>query len=172
MVFKTEQNLNSFKEIYTKSSKNSAFIEVKKNIEKIQNYNKGNWWVQDFSSMLPLAINSDTKDLKFFDLCAAPSGKSFQVLSKNIVTLNDINPKRISRLRQNLSRLNFCPEIKNLNGLNFPENNKFDLVILDSPCSSIGTIRKNPEILFKSKKPDLKSLNKLQKDFTKILKIN
>ncbi len=164
LVFKTEQNLNSFKEFHTKSSKNSAFVEVNKNIEKIQNYNQGNWWVQDFSSMLPLAIDSDKKDLDILDICAAPGGKSFQLLSNNIVILNDVNPKRISRLRQNLSRLNFYPEIKNLNGLNFPENNKFDLVILDSPCSSIGTIRKNPEILFKSKKPDLKTLNKLQKD--------
>ena len=38
------------------------------------------------------------------------------------------------------------------------------MVILDAPCSSIGTIRRHPEIFFKSKKPNFSSLNKLQKN--------
>ena len=37
------------------------------------------------------------------------------------------------------------------------------MVILDAPCSSIGTIRRHPEIFFKSKYPDFESLNQLQK---------
>ena len=80
-----------------------------------------------------------------------------------MVVLNDINIKRISKLKTNLSRLKFNPKIMNLNGLDFDENHKFDMVILDAPCSSIGTIRKHPEIFFKSKKPDFVSLNLLQK---------
>ena len=52
----------------------------------------------------------------------------------------------------------------NLNGLDFDENYKFDMVLLDTPCSSIGTIRKHPEIFFKSKPPDFTSLNLLQKN--------
>ena len=84
--------------------------------------------------------------------------------------------KRISKLQDNLSRLKFNPEIKNLNGLNFDENDKFDMVILDAPCSSIGTIRKHPEIFFKSKEPDFSTLNKLQKNLlqksSKLIKNN
>ena len=38
------------------------------------------------------------------------------------------------------------------------------MVILDAPCSSIGTIRKHPEIFFKSKEPDFAFLNELQED--------
>ena len=51
----------------------------------------------------------------------------------------------------------------NLNGLDFDEDHKFDMVILDAPCSSIGTIRKHPEIFFRSKYPDFGSLNRVQK---------
>ena len=36
-------------------------------------------------------------------MCAAPGGKAFQILSKNKVILNDINLKRISKLKKNLS---------------------------------------------------------------------
>ena len=48
--------------------------------------------------------------------------------------------------------------------MKFPENKKFDIILLDSPCSAIGTIRKNPEILFRKDKPDLKSLIELQEN--------
>ena len=163
LVFKSEKYLNNFREPHTKSSKSSAFIETQKKVSKIDNFEKGEWWVQDFASMLPLAFNSKTKNLNILDICAAPGGKAFQVLSNNKVVLNDINIKRISKLKTNLSRLKFKTKIMNLNGLDFDESHKFDMVILDAPCSSIGTIRKHPEIFFRSKYPDFDSLNQLQK---------
>ena len=164
IVFKSGQYLNNYTEPHTKSSENSAFIESQKKINDMPNFKKGEWWVQDFSSMLPLAINPKIKNLQILDLCAAPGGKAFQILSNNNVILNDISLKRISKLRNNLSRLKFNSEIQNINGLDFDENYKFDVVILDAPCSSIGTVRKHPEILFKSKEPDFATLNELQKN--------
>ena len=164
LVFKSEKYLNNFKEAHIKSSKNSAFVKTQKKVKNINKFEKGEWWVQDFASMLPLALIPKTKNLSILDICAAPGGKAFQILSDNMVVLNDINIKRISKLKTNLSRLKFNPKIMNLNGLDFDENHKFDMVILDAPCSSIGTIRKHPEIFFKSKNPDLASLNLLQKN--------
>ena len=96
-------------------------------------------------------------------MCAAPGGKAFQLLLNNKVTLNDINKKRILKLKENLSRLKFKTEIKNLNALDLIENKKFDIVLLDSPCSAIGTIRRHPEIFFKSNGPDFKKLNDIQR---------
>ncbi len=164
LVFKSEKYLNNFKEPHTKSSKNSAFVETQKKVSNIDNFEKGEWWVQDFASMLPLSFNPKKKNLSILDICAAPGGKAFQILSNNKVVLNDINIKRISKLKTNLSRLKFKAKIKNLNGLDFDESHKFDMVILDAPCTSIGTIRRHPEIFFKSQYPDISSLNKLQKN--------
>ena len=164
LVFKSREDLDNFKEPKIKTSTNSIFIKTKKKVTGIQNFNKGEWWVQDFSSMLPLAISNKIENLNILDMCAAPGGKAFQVLFKNKVILNDINVKRISRLKKNLIRLKLNPEIKNLNALNLDENYKFDMVILDAPCSSIGTIRKHPEIFFKSSGPDMESLVQLQKN--------
>ena len=56
--------------------------------------------MQDFSSMLPLAISNKIENLNILDMCAAPGGKAFQVLSKNRVILNDINVKRILGLKK------------------------------------------------------------------------
>ncbi len=163
LVFKSEKNLSDFKEAHVKSSSKSAFVELKKKVTDIYNFNKGEWWVQDFSSMIPLAINNKIKNHNILDMCSAPGGKAFQILSDNKVLLNDINKKRISKLKENLSRLGFNAKIKNLNALDFEEEDKYDIVLLDSPCSSIGTIRKNPEILFRSNGPNFKDLNQIQK---------
>jgi len=167
LVFKSENCLNNFEEKHTKSSTKSAFVEVKKKISDIDNFKEGDWWVQDFSSMIPLAINNKIKNYNILDICAAPGGKAFQILSNNKVILNDINKKRILKLKENLSRLRFDPEIKNLNALDFIEDKKYDIVLVDSPCSSIGTIRRHPEILFKSKKPNFVKLNQIQKNLLK-----
>ena len=164
LVFKSAKCLNKFEEKHTRSSTKSAFVEVKKKISDINNFKEGDWWVQDFSSMVPLAINNKIKNYNILDICAAPGGKAFQILSNNKVVLNDINKKRISKLKENLSRLRFDPEIKNLNAIDFIENKKYDVVLVDSPCSSIGTIRRHPEILFKSEKPNIVKLNQIQKN--------
>ena len=53
---------------------------------EIKSFEHGNWWVQDFSSFFPLQnLPIKKKNKKFLDACAAPGGKSFQILSKNII---------------------------------------------------------------------------------------
>tara|TARA_B100001059_G_scaffold233091_1_gene272337 strand:+ start:51 stop:1316 length:1266 start_codon:yes stop_codon:yes gene_type:complete len=163
LVFKNKKLLDIFKEKYEKTSEFSAFILNRKKIKNLENYEKGHWWVQDFSSMLPIHLSPEIKSKKVLDMCAAPGGKAFQTISlNNDVTLNDINLKRIKTLRTNLNRLNFSNEIKNYDALNIPEKERFDVIILDSPCSGVGTLRRNPDILFKKKPPNLEFLTKIQ----------
>ena len=88
-----------------------------------------------------------------------------KVLSKNLkVTLNDKSKRRIQTLKSNLNRLKFYPKVINKDFIKFDNNEKFDFIIIDAPCSAIGTIRKNPEIFFKSKIPDFDGLNNLQQN--------
>jgi 16S rRNA (cytosine967-C5)-methyltransferase len=165
LVFKNKNLLKVFKEEHAKTTDLSAFILNKKKIKELENYEKGHWWVQDLSSMLPIYLSPEIKSKKILDMCAAPGGKSFQTIClDNKVTLNDISLKRGVTLRDNLNRLNFSNEIKNYNALEIPENEKFDVIILDSPCSGVGTLRRNPDILFKKKPPDLKILTKIQEN--------
>ena len=164
IVFKSKKNLINFDEKLIKTSEISGFVLNKKKIEDMKSFSDGTWWVQDFSSFFPLH-NLEIKDTnkKFLDSCAAPGGKSFQILSQNMrIVLNDISKKRIIRLKENLVRLNFNTKVLNKDFTNFESKEKFDFIIIDSPCSSIGTIRKNPEIFFKKKGPDFERLNILQ----------
>jgi len=165
IVFKNRNLINAFDDEYDKTTDLSAFIKSRKQIKDLDGYEKGHWWVQDLSSMLPLYLSPEIRSKKVLDMCAAPGGKAFQAISlNNTVTLNDISLRRINTLSTNLKRLNYSNKIKNYNALNIPEDEKFDVIILDSPCSGVGTLRRNPEILFKKKPPDLNFLTKVQKN--------
>ncbi|MDC1047100.1 transcription antitermination factor NusB [Alphaproteobacteria bacterium] len=165
LVFKNKNLIESFKEDHDKTTDLSAFIINRKKIKDLENYEKGHWWVQDLSSMLPIYLSPEIKFKKILDMCAAPGGKAFQTISLGSkVTLNDVSLKRADTLKANLKRLNFSNEIKNYNALNISEKEKFDVIILDAPCSGVGTLRRNPEILFKKKPPNLEFLTKIQKN--------
>tara|TARA_B100000886_G_C20370310_1_gene469229 strand:- start:653 stop:1213 length:561 start_codon:yes stop_codon:yes gene_type:complete len=98
-------------------------------------------------------------------MCAAPGGKSFQILSKNIeIVLNDKSKKRLEVLKNNLKRLNFKPIVINCDVKNISLKKKYDFIIIDAPCSALGTIRKNPDIFFKQNEPNFANLVKTQKD--------
>ena len=165
LVFKDKKFLLKFGEKNIKTSDLSSFILEKKRIKETEGYNDGYWWVQDFSSMLPIYLSQEIKSKNIIDLCSAPGGKAFQLLSKgNKVTLNDISIKRTAVLKNNLIRLNFKNNISNKDALSINENQLYDIVILDSPCSGIGTVRRNPEILFKKNSPNFETLTKIQQN--------
>ncbi len=164
LVFKSKDKLENFEEKIIKTSDISGFLADKKNINDIKSFVKGDWWVQDFSSFYPLHnLEIKDKNKKFLDACAAPGGKSFQLLSRKVkLDLNDKNESRIKTIKSNFKRLKFETKIFNDDFISFKENKKYDCIIIDAPCSAIGTIRKNPEIFFKLKGPNFKNLNILQ----------
>ena len=177
LVFKDKKFLKDFKEKNFKTTETSLFLLERKKIKEIDDYYEGSWWVQDFSSMLPIYLSPEIKSKKIMDMCSAPGGKAFQTISqRNEVILNDISFKRINVLNDNLKRLKFGNNISNKDALQINENELFDVVILDSPCSGIGTIRRNPEILYKKKSPNFDNLSKIQENLinkaAKLLKKN
>ena len=108
LVFKNKNLLRGFQEDHIKTTDLSAFIVNRKKIKDLENYEKGHWWVQDLSSMLPIYLSPEIRFKKILDMCAAPGGKAFQTISlDNELTLNDISLKRSNTLKANLKRLNF-----------------------------------------------------------------
>ena len=169
IVFKNEEKLKKFENKLIKTSTISGFLIDEKNFQSLNSFINGDWWVQDFSSFLPMYNFEEINKKKvFLDACAAPGGKSFQILSKNSnVILNDKNKNRIKTLKSNLKRLKLSAEVLNKDFIQFDDRKKYDVIILDAPCSAIGTIRRNPEIFFKNKGPDFKQLLSLQENMLK-----
>ncbi|MDD4520188.1 MAG: transcription antitermination factor NusB [Alphaproteobacteria bacterium] len=143
------------------------FPDFKGRISSIPDYEKGIWWVQDKAASLPvLLLEKDLTGKMVADLCAAPGGKTFQLLDKNAtVDVFDISEKRLSILKENLNRLHLkVHRIQALDGRKIKGENLYDIVLLDVPCSGTGTIRKNPELLLHLKEKDIFRLQSLQKE--------
>ncbi len=166
IVFKDKERLKKFEDKLFKTSMVSGFLLNEKNFQSTDSFIKGDWWVQDFSSFLPLYNFEKISESKLFlDACAAPGGKSFQMLSKNLkVVLNDKNKARIQTLKNNLKRLNLNAQILNQDFIKLNNKIKYDVIVVDAPCSAVGTIRRNPEIFFKNKDPNFKELLSLQEN--------
>lgn len=134
-------------------------------ISNLEGYELGEWWIQDYSSQIPVSLLEIQNNDDVLDLCAAPGGKTAQLISLGAkVTSIDNNKKRLFRLEQNLKRLNYRAIIENKDIRNFSTQKTWPKIILDAPCSSTGTFRKNPEIMHQKKESDIVSLSKLQSD--------
>ena len=144
-------------------------LEAKGKISDLPEYEKGIWWVQDFSSALSVKMLDNIKGKDVLELCSAPGGKTAQLLSLGaIVTCLDVNENRLDILRENMDRLKLKPkEIICADALEFLDTNdkKYDLVVLDAPCSATGTLRRHPEIVHIKTKKDVVAQAKLQKAF-------
>ena len=144
-------------------------INYKGKVTDLPDYKKGTWWVQDFSSAIAVKMLGDIKGKNVLELCAAPGGKTAQLISAGAkVTSLDVSQERLNILHDNLKRLGLSAEkVICADGLVFldEETKKYDVVVLDAPCSATGTLRRHPEIVHLKKEKDVLRQAALQKQF-------
>lgn len=144
-------------------------------VTELEGYEEGEWWVQDAAAALPAHLIKAEQGARVLELCAAPGGKTAQLAHKGYnVTAVDISKPRLARLQQNLERLNLKANLVETDILEYEPEEKFDAILLDAPCSSTGTIRRHPDVLWTKSTDEITALAKLQfqllekaKDFLK-----
>ena len=123
----------------------------------------GEWWVQDAAAALPARLFGDVAGQRIADLCAAPGGKTAQLLLAGArVTAIDSSKNRLARLEQNLARLGYSARTVHADILKFEPEELFDAVLLDAPCSSTGTVRRHPDVPWAKTPEDIAKLADLQ----------
>ena len=143
-------------------------------ISSIQGYTNGYWWIQDIGSFIQFKIlqkkifknfeNRNVKDLKLLDLCAAPGGKTIQILDNGMNVFSvDRSLSRINIMTKNIKRLRLNAKIICQDAATISTRTKFDVILIDAPCSSTGTIRKNPDILLRTHQNDINNIIETQK---------
>ena len=132
-------------------------------VSDLEGYQQGEWWVQDVAASLPARLLGDIKDKAVADLCAAPGGKTAELAVQGAhVTAIDLSANRLKRLQHNMERLDLKVTTWAGNLKDFKPEELFDAVLLDAPCSSTGTIRRHPDILWTKDISDVEKLAKLQ----------
>jgi 16S rRNA (cytosine967-C5)-methyltransferase len=116
-------------------------------LDEAPGYGDGAWWVQDFAASLPVKLLGDLLGKRVLDLCAAPGGKTAQLAAAGAtVTALDRSQDRLQRLKTNLERLGLIAECEAADATLWDAARDFDIVLLDAPCSSTGTLRRHPDV--------------------------
>ena len=113
-------------------------------------HHAGMIYIQEPGAMAPAECVEIEEDWKVLDMCASPGGKSTQIKNKlgenGLLVSNEIIPSRCKILTGNIERLGLencvttCMDTSRL-AKTFPE--KFDLIMVDAPCSGEGMFRKD-----------------------------
>ncbi len=134
-------------------------------------FTEGKIEVQDEGSQLLSYLVAPKRGMMVADFCAGAGGKSLAIgaLMKNTgrIYAFDVSEKRLHNLGQRLKRSGLSnlhaqvissendPKLKRLNG-------KFDRVLVDAPCSGLGTLRRNPDLKWRQTEQDVLELNQKQ----------
>jgi 16S rRNA (cytosine967-C5)-methyltransferase len=141
----------------------SVRLLPKGRIEAFPGFVEGAWWVQDVAASLPARLLGEVAGKRVADLCAAPGGKTAQlVLAGATVVAVDSSKTRLSLLAENLKRLGLAAETVLADATSWKPGETFDAVLLDAPCSSTGTIRRHPDIPYVKSPREIAALAELQ----------
>ncbi|MEQ1697286.1 MAG: transcription antitermination factor NusB [Hyphomicrobiaceae bacterium] len=141
----------------------SIRVKGRGRIEDMPGYNDGEWWVQDAAASLPGRLLGDVKGQSIADLCAAPGGKTAELIVAGAnVTAVEVSANRIARLADNLARLKLDADLVTADVTAWAPDRLFDAVLLDAPCTASGTIRRHPDILRLKREGDIAKLAVLQ----------
>ncbi|HEX6859475.1 MAG TPA: RsmB/NOP family class I SAM-dependent RNA methyltransferase [Caulobacteraceae bacterium] len=126
-------------------------------------YGEGEWWVQDAAAAIPARLLEVKTGESVLDLCAAPGGKTLQLAAAGAhVTALDRSAARLRRLKENLARTQLKAEVVVADAETWPDERTFDAVLLDAPCASTGTFRRNPDVLWALRPGDIAKLAEVQ----------
>lgn len=139
-------------------------------IINLPGYKQGLWVIQDSSAQLVAHLLDPQPGETVIDACAAPGGKTTHIAElmedRGKIIACDRAEKRLNKVRENAARL----QLKSINiqvgdSRNLAEfDNLVDRVLLDVPCSGLGTLHKRPDIRWRKTYESVRELFPLQRE--------
>jgi 16S rRNA (cytosine967-C5)-methyltransferase len=134
-------------------------------------YSAGHIQVQDEASQLISRLVDPKPGENVLDVCSGTGGKTTHLAAlmnnRGRITAFDISEKKIADLKKNAERLGVINiDTKTGDARKMQEEaiyGSFDRILVDAPCTGLGTLRRNPEIKWRTKEEDPKKFSALQK---------
>ncbi len=139
-------------------------------IQKLPGFNEGWWTVQDSSAQLVSHLLDPQVGDVVIDACAAPGGKTTHIAElmgdEGRIWACDRAVSRLRKLRENAQRLQLRSiQICTGDSRNFSQfTNSADRVLLDAPCSGLGTLHRRPDIRWRVTPATVQELSVLQRE--------
>lgn len=128
-------------------------------------FREGRCLVQDEASQLIGELVGAQRGDRILDLCASPGGKTVAIAAdlgpNGLIVATDVRRHRLRVLTDTLGRCRIARahvvQVPATGGLPFAEGS-FDRILIDAPCSGLGTVRRDPDIRWRVAKADLPAL--------------
>jgi 16S rRNA (cytosine967-C5)-methyltransferase len=123
-------------------------------------------YVQDEGSRLVVAAVGARPGERVLDVCAAPGGKSTAMAATGaFVVAADVRPGRVGLIAANAASTGTDPAPVVADGTVPPfADGTFDRVLLDAPCSGLGTLRRRADARWRITEADVTDLVELQRN--------
>jgi len=143
------------------------FISIRKagDPSAFEGFRQGRFTVQDVSAGLVAHLLDPHPGESILDVAAAPGGKTTAVAElsgdRAVITARDIHAGRLRLVGENTARLGLLSvhtEAGDGRNAGKPPEARFDKVLVDAPCSGLGTLRRRPELKWRRKPEDIPAL--------------
>ncbi len=141
-------------------------------VNQLPGFQEGLFQVQGEASQLVGYLLDPQPGERILDACSAPGGKTTHLAElfedEGEIVATDVSTRGLEKLRQNVQRLSLtsvrhvCVDVAQ--GLVGPTASPYDRILVDAPCSALGTLRSHPEAKWQKSERDIERLSKLQKN--------
>jgi len=133
-------------------------------------YRRGKFVIQEEASALASILLDPKPNEVVVDMCAAPGGKTIHMAelmgNRGIIHAFDVDELRIRRMEELIRRCGVrIVRIYRRDARNAPKilgRDVADRVLVDAPCTSDGTIMKNPELRWRMREEKIEEIAELQ----------
>jgi 16S rRNA (cytosine967-C5)-methyltransferase len=135
-------------------------------VEDLLGYDEGQWQVQDEAAQLVIEYAAFPDGARVLDCCAAPGGKACAVAERLEVVACDLHKNKLRKIDSEAKRLGVKERLTayahDATKPIPPAWGDFHAVMLDAPCSGLGTLRRHPELRYRRAPEDFGRLAALQ----------
>jgi 16S rRNA (cytosine967-C5)-methyltransferase len=130
-------------------------------------FHRGAIMPQSRGSMLPARVLDPQPGETVLDLCAAPGAKTGQLAAmmgdSGRVLAVERHPGRAQALQRTLERLQVsCAEVRVADAADLAAGGPCDRVLVDPPCSGLGTLRSRPDLRWRASPEQITALPGVQ----------
>jgi 16S rRNA (cytosine967-C5)-methyltransferase len=140
-------------------------------IQQLPGFAEGWWTVQDSSAQLVSHLLDPQPGETVIDVCAAPGGKTTHIAElmqdQGVIWGCDRHASRLRKLQQNADRLHLRSILLQVGdsrqmAISQPFAQSADRVLLDAPCSGLGTLHRHADARWRQTPDTVKALAQLQ----------
>lgn len=155
----------------TRWSPQGIRVKASFGVERLPGFGEGLFQVQGEASQLVGYLLDPKPGERVLDACAAPGGKSTHLAElahdQGEIIATDISARGLEKVKENVRRLGirsvhpYCADV--LQGLDGILAVPYDRIVVDAPCSALGTLRSHPEARWHRSESDIERLSRLQR---------